>query len=97
MITGHTSQLPPPITNADFLSMMKRMNELEEKVIVLSGKPAARPPEKEEMLNAALSRVCTLEEELSAAKKALDEALDKQQELQTFIDKKKKKFNPFRW
>ncbi|XVE49014.1 hypothetical protein DITRI_Ditri01bG0047800 [Diplodiscus trichospermus] len=101
MITGHASQLPPPITSADFFAMAKRMAELEDKVTVLIGKPAAMPPEKEEMLNAALNRVCTLEEELSAAKKALEEALDKQQELQTYIDKKKKKkkkkFNPFRW
>ncbi|XP_021285865.1 phosphatidylinositol/phosphatidylcholine transfer protein SFH3-like isoform X1 [Herrania umbratica] len=99
MIAGHGRQLPP-ITSADYFSMMKRMAELEEKVSVLIRKPAVMPPEKEEMLNAALSRVCTLEEELSAAKKALEEALGKQQELQTYIDKKKKKkkkFNPFRW
>ncbi|XWS54940.1 hypothetical protein CRYUN_Cryun10bG0132700 [Craigia yunnanensis] len=100
MITGHAAQLPPPITSTDYFSMMKRMAELEDKVSFLIGKPAAMPPEKEEMLNAALSRVCTLEEELSSAKKALEEALGKQQELQTYIDKKKKKkkkFNPFRW
>ncbi|XWS67876.1 hypothetical protein CRYUN_Cryun04dG0042300 [Craigia yunnanensis] len=81
MITGHASQLPPPITSADYFSMMKRMADLEEKVSVLSLKPAVMPPEKEEMLNASLSGVCTLEEELSAAKKALEQALDKQQEL----------------
>ena len=69
MITGHAAQLPPPITSADYFSMMKRMAELEDKVSFLIGKPAVMPPEKEEMLNAALSRVCTLEEELSAAKK----------------------------
>ncbi|XVF67750.1 hypothetical protein PTKIN_Ptkin10aG0147300 [Pterospermum kingtungense] len=104
MMTGHAAahQLPPPaVSIADFFAMMKRIGELEDKVSVLIGKPAAMPPEKEEMLNAALSRVCTLEEELSSAKKALEEALGKQQELQTFIDKKKKKkknkFNPFRW
>ncbi|XP_022726987.1 phosphatidylinositol/phosphatidylcholine transfer protein SFH3-like [Durio zibethinus] len=99
MITGHASQLPPPITSSDYFSMMKRMAELEEKVNILIVKPAAMPPEKEEMLDAALSRVCILEEELSAAKKALEEAFDKQQELQTYIDKKRKrkKFNPFRW
>ncbi|XVE66999.1 hypothetical protein DITRI_Ditri08aG0125300 [Diplodiscus trichospermus] len=100
LIAGHAAQLPPPITSDDYFAMMKRMAELEDKVSFLIGKPAAMPPDKEKMLNAALSRVCTLEEELSAAKKALDEALDKQQELQTYIDKKKKKkkkFNPFRW
>ncbi|TYI95142.1 hypothetical protein E1A91_D02G256900v1 [Gossypium mustelinum] len=89
-----------PITYADYYSMMERMADLESKVSVLMGQPATMPPEKEELLNAALSRVCTLEEEISAAKKALEEARDKQQELQTYIDKKnkkKKRFNPFRW
>ncbi|XVF45327.1 hypothetical protein PTKIN_Ptkin02bG0196900 [Pterospermum kingtungense] len=100
MITGHdASQSPPPISSADYISMMKRVSDLEEKVSVLTGKPAVMPPDKEEMLNAALSRVRTLEDELSATRKALEQALDKQQELQAYIDKKKKKkkFNPFRW
>ncbi|XP_039037977.1 phosphatidylinositol/phosphatidylcholine transfer protein SFH3-like [Hibiscus syriacus] len=94
----HAPPLPPPITSADYFSMMERMADLEGKVSVLMGKPATMPPEKEELLNAALSRVCTLEEEISAARKELEEALFKQQELQTYIDKKakKKKFNPFR-
>ncbi|GMJ06900.1 SEC14-LIKE 3, SEC14-like 3 [Hibiscus trionum] len=90
-ITGPASQLPPPITNAEFLAMAKRMAELEEKVVLLSVKPAVMPPDKEEMLNAALSRVCVLEKELSETKKALEDALGKQQELQKFIDKKEMK------
>lgn len=49
---------------------MKRMAELEEKVTVLSVKPVM-PPEKEEMLNNALTRVSTLEQELGATKKVL--------------------------
>ncbi|XVF01075.1 hypothetical protein REPUB_Repub04eG0056200 [Reevesia pubescens] len=98
MIQGHAARLPPPISSDDYFSMMKRMAELEDKVSFLMGKPTSMPPEKEEMLNAALSRVCTLEDELSAAKKALDEALDKQRELQAYIDKKKKKKKKFfRW
>ncbi|KAB2047297.1 hypothetical protein ES319_A13G035200v1 [Gossypium barbadense] len=102
-ITGHAAdKLPPPplpITSDDYLAMKKRMSKLEEMVSFLMQKHAAMPPEKEEMLNAALSRVSILEEELWAAKKALREALDKQAELLTYIDKKKKrkKFNPFRW
>ncbi|PPS05945.1 hypothetical protein GOBAR_AA14712 [Gossypium barbadense] len=87
MISGNAPPLAPPITYADYYSMMERMADLESKVSVLMGQPATMPPEKEELLNAALSR-------------ALEEARDKQQELQTYIDKKnkkKKRFNPFRW
>ncbi|XP_039046746.1 phosphatidylinositol/phosphatidylcholine transfer protein SFH3-like [Hibiscus syriacus] len=99
MIKGPAAQQEPPIDGAEFFAMMKRMDELEEKVTVLIEKLATLSPEKE-MLNAALSRVETLEEELSATKKALETAIDKQQELQTYIDKhkkKKRKFNPLRW
>ncbi|GMJ12749.1 SEC14-LIKE 3, SEC14-like 3 [Hibiscus trionum] len=90
---------PKTITSADYFSMMERMADLEDKVGVLMGKPATMPPEKEELLNAALSRVCTLEDEISATRKALEEALCKQQELQTYVDRKakRKKLNPFRW
>lgn len=59
----------PTISTTEYLSMMKRMGELEEKVTLLSSKPAVMPPEKEEMLNAALSRVDVLEQELSSTKK----------------------------
>ncbi|XP_039040814.1 phosphatidylinositol/phosphatidylcholine transfer protein SFH3-like [Hibiscus syriacus] len=99
MITGYTTDQSqqPPIKSNDYVAMEKRMAKLEEAMSFLIQKPATMPPEKEEMLNDALSRVCTLEVELSAAKKALQEALVKQEELRTYIDKKKKKFNPFRW
>lgn len=79
------------ITTKDYISMMKRMEELEDKVITLSHKPSSMPPEKEDMLNAAINRVGTLEEELLATKKALDEALVRQQELLSALEKKKKK------
>lgn len=49
--------------------MMKRMNELEEKVNVLNKRPTTMPPEKEEMLNNALKRIDMLEQELSTTKK----------------------------
>lgn len=57
------------ISTKDYISMMKRMEELEDKVITLSHKPSSLPPEKEEMLNSAINRVETLEQELSATKK----------------------------
>jgi hypothetical protein len=60
----------PAISNNEYMAMMKRMAELEEKVTVLSVKPVM-PPEKEEMLNNALTRVSTLEQELGATKKVL--------------------------
>ncbi|WJX36241.1 hypothetical protein P8452_24142 [Trifolium repens] len=78
------------VSNNEYMAMMKRMAELEEKVTVLSVRPIM-PPEKEEMLNNALSRVSTLEQELGATKKALDDALARQIGLQAQIDKKKKK------
>jgi len=59
------------ISTKDYISMMKRMEELEDKVITLSQKPSSMPPEKENMLNAAINRVGTLEEELLATKKVL--------------------------
>ncbi|GMH18173.1 hypothetical protein Nepgr_020014 [Nepenthes gracilis] len=85
------------ISDADFLAMMKRMGELEGKVIALSAKPTAMPPEKEEMLNAAVSRVDALEQELSVTKKALEESLQRQAELLAYIEKKKKKRRLFHW
>ncbi|CAN6544033.1 unnamed protein product [Malus baccata var. baccata] len=60
----------PAISNTDHMNMMKRMAELEEKLNAPSSKPAVMPPDKEEMLNAALNRVNTLEQELSSTKKA---------------------------
>ncbi|XP_072055596.1 phosphatidylinositol/phosphatidylcholine transfer protein SFH6 isoform X2 [Arachis hypogaea] len=71
-------------------SMLERTCELEDKVEM--------PRDREESLNAAVSNVDTLEAELSATKKALDEALMRQQELLDYIDRQveakfqKKKF-----
>ncbi|KAI3446138.1 hypothetical protein Pfo_002803 [Paulownia fortunei] len=79
------------ISRADYLIMMKRMNEMEEKMSILCKKPTTMPPEKEEMLTNALNRVDTLEQELSAARKALEQALSQQEELLAYIEKKKKK------
>ncbi|XP_004500796.1 phosphatidylinositol/phosphatidylcholine transfer protein SFH3 isoform X3 [Cicer arietinum] len=85
-----TMMKAPAISSNEYMAMMKRMADLEEKVTILSVRPSM-PPEKEEMLNNALTRVTSLEQELAATKKALDDALVRQIELQAQIDKKKKK------
>lgn len=79
-------------------SMLKRLGELEEKVDTLQSKPSEMPYEKEELLNAAVCRVDALEAELIATKKALHDALMRQEELLAYIDSqeeaklRKKKF-----
>ncbi|KAI3446139.1 hypothetical protein Pfo_002804 [Paulownia fortunei] len=89
----------PSFTEAELLSsVLKRLGELEEKVNTLQAKPSEMPYEKEELLNAAVYRVDALEAELIATKKALYEALMKQEELLAYIDSqedakyRKKKF-----
>lgn len=67
---GH--QLPEPtISTSEYMTMLKRMAELEEKVSALCMKQCAMPPEKEAMLNTAISRVEALEQELSSTKKVI--------------------------
>ncbi|OVA18764.1 CRAL-TRIO domain [Macleaya cordata] len=99
MVKGQTPM--PTISGPEYYAIMKRMAELEDKVTVLSMKPAVMPADKEEMLNAALNRVDALEQELNTTKKALEDALVRQEELLAYIDKKKKKKkklkNPFCW
>ncbi|KAK4477124.1 hypothetical protein RD792_016334 [Penstemon davidsonii] len=89
----------PSFTEAELLSsVLKRLCELEEKVNTLQDKPSEMPFEKEELLNAAVYRVDALEAELIATKKALHEALMKQEDLLAYIDSqedakfRKKKF-----
>ncbi|KAH9621774.1 hypothetical protein KSS87_016555 [Heliosperma pusillum] len=78
----------PTFTGADLLSnVLKRLGELEEKVDTLQSKPSEMPFEKEELLNAAVYRVDALEAELIATKKALHEALMRQEELLAYIDR----------
>lgn len=57
------------ISGDDFMAVMKRIAELEQKVTILSAQPITMPPEKEEMLNDAISRADFLEQELAATKK----------------------------
>ncbi|GAB2227376.1 hypothetical protein Droror1_Dr00009195 [Drosera rotundifolia] len=92
----HHQMIEPVITPADYVTVIKRMAALEEKVTAMSMKPDALA-EKEEMLKSATSRVDTLEQELAATKKALEDALSRQEELVAYIDKKKKKKKLFSW
>ncbi|WOK94188.1 phosphatidylinositol/phosphatidylcholine transfer protein SFH12-like [Canna indica] len=80
------------ISADEYSCVMKRLNELEEQVSTMNVKPEM-PPEKEELLNAAVKRVDVLEEELASTKKALEEALARQEEFIAYLEKKKKKKN----
>lgn len=72
MKNGQAYQFPETVVSVtEYLNMMKRMGYLEEKLITLSKEPTTMPPEKEEQLNNALSRVDALEQELNATKKVL--------------------------
>ncbi|KDP38545.1 hypothetical protein JCGZ_04470 [Jatropha curcas] len=89
----------PGFTKADVLSsVLSKLSELEEKIEMLQMKPFQMPCEKEELLNAAVCRVEALEAELISTKKALHEALIRQEELLAYIDRqqearfRKKKF-----
>ncbi|KAL9418154.1 hypothetical protein AB3S75_041052 [Citrus x aurantiifolia] len=78
----------PSLTEVDLLSSVtKRLSELEEKVDTLQAKPSEMPYEKEELLHAAVCRVDALEAELIATKKALHEALMRQEDLLAYIDR----------
>lgn len=78
----------PDLTETELLtSVMKKLNELEGKIGTLQTKPNEMPCEKEELLNAAVCRVDALEAELIATKKALYEALMRQEELLAYIDR----------
>ncbi|MBA0720589.1 hypothetical protein Golax_008202 [Gossypium laxum] len=72
----------PRFTEADVLSsVVRRLGDLEEKIEMLQSKRFEMPHEKEELLNAAMYRVEMLEAELIATKKALHEAIIRQDEL----------------
>nr|ACU16629.1 unknown [Glycine max] len=77
--------------STEFSTVMKRMAELEEKMVTINNQPTAMPPEKEQMLNATITRADDLEKQLLATKKALEASLVKQEELSAYLDKKKKK------
>nr|TKW13503.1 hypothetical protein SEVIR_5G105300v2 [Setaria viridis] len=90
---------PEAVKAAEDVISMKRLAELEEKIKALLTKSATMPADKEEMLQAAVTRISTLEEELAATKKALQKTLECQGEIIAYIEKKKKKKSKrlFRW
>ncbi|RDY09040.1 Phosphatidylinositol/phosphatidylcholine transfer protein SFH12, partial [Mucuna pruriens] len=91
-VSNNSDQMTiPSISAQEFMTVMKRMAELEEKMINMNTLTICMPPEKEEMLNAAITRADALEQELMATKKALEDSLTKQDELSVYIDKKRKK------
>ncbi|WJX35964.1 proteasome endopeptidase complex [Trifolium repens] len=80
-------------TNPSSSSTLTRLSELEKKVETLQNKLNVMPREKEELLNAAVCRVDALEAELINTKKALYEALMRQEELLAYVDyQEKRKF-----
>jgi hypothetical protein len=81
----------PPVSSSEYVIMVKRMAELEEKYKSLDSKSADEALEKDDKLQAALNRVQVLEHELSETKKALDETMVNQQGILAYIEKKNKK------
>jgi len=59
----------PPVSSSEYVIMVKRMAELEEKYKSLDSKSADEALEKDDKLQAALNRVQVLEHELSETKK----------------------------
>ncbi|XP_018442165.1 phosphatidylinositol/phosphatidylcholine transfer protein SFH5 isoform X1 [Raphanus sativus] len=68
-------------------SVVNRLGDLEKQVETLHSKRHEMPREKEELLNTAVYRVDALEAELIATKKALHEALMRQDDLLAYIDR----------
>lgn len=87
-INGGTDKSMP---SSEYIAMVKRVVELEEKMSNLSMQPAVMPPDREEKLVAALNRVNHLEHELSTTRKVLEDVLAKQQQLFVCMENKKKK------
>lgn len=85
----YSAEFPPQgyTGNGTLTSVLRRLDELEEKVQTFEVKPPQVPFEKEELLNAAVHRVDALEAELISMKKALYEALIRQDELLAYIDR----------
>ncbi|KAJ3683120.1 hypothetical protein LUZ60_013347 [Juncus effusus] len=90
-------QEDPKITISvnEYSAMLRRLADMEEKVVVMSNKPAEMPAEKEEILKAAVSRAEALEAELAATKKVLEDSMAQQKEILAYIEKKKNKKKMF--
>ncbi|KAG0462976.1 hypothetical protein HPP92_021452 [Vanilla planifolia] len=74
----------PTVPMSEYNAILKRLCELEEKVTILGKKPEV--PKRRKTCS-------TLEYELAATKKVLNEASSRQEELLAYIEKKKKKKN----
>ncbi|ESQ50895.1 hypothetical protein EUTSA_v10022634mg [Eutrema salsugineum] len=97
-VSSNQDPFPAPVSSSEYVLMVKRMVDLEEKYMSLEPKQADHDAlEKENRLQAALSRVQALEHELSETKKALDETIVNQKEILAYIEKKKKKKKLFFW
>ncbi|AES95035.1 putative CRAL-TRIO lipid binding domain, CRAL/TRIO domain-containing protein [Medicago truncatula] len=79
----------PMATSEEFVTVMKRMTELEQKMTNINHQPVVMPPEKEEMLHNTINRADLLEKELLATKKALEDSLVKQEEISAYVEQKK--------
>ncbi|WOL17527.1 phosphatidylinositol/phosphatidylcholine transfer protein SFH6-like isoform X2 [Canna indica] len=88
----------PNLKEVDPLSYAWRwLSELEEKVNELQATPPRIPQKVEELFDDSASRVNVLEAELNATKKALHEALMRQEELLASVrQQKKKKFKKWK-
>ncbi|KAK9742678.1 hypothetical protein RND81_03G190400 [Saponaria officinalis] len=74
------------LSDADlFPTILRRLTKLDEKVRILQANSMQMPSEKEELLNAAMSRVDALEADLISTKKALHEALMRQEDVLAYI------------
>ncbi|XP_010498386.1 PREDICTED: phosphatidylinositol/phosphatidylcholine transfer protein SFH4 [Camelina sativa] len=90
--TARESRPPSPsrstITERVIISsVLSRLGDLEKQLETLRMRKFEMPHEKEELLNAAVYRVDALEAELITTKKALHEALMRQDELLSYIDR----------
>ncbi|XP_061345593.1 phosphatidylinositol/phosphatidylcholine transfer protein SFH3-like [Gastrolobium bilobum] len=84
-------QIDTAAASEEFMTVMKRMKDLEEKMKIMNHQSPTMPPEKEEMLYATISRADDLEKQLMATKKALENSLAQQEELSAYIEEKKQK------
>ncbi|KAL4559419.1 hypothetical protein LXL04_031557 [Taraxacum kok-saghyz] len=82
--------VPPMEIEIDSLSFQQKIGDLERKVDSLQSKSLELPNDKLELLNAAVCRVDSLEADLISTKKALHEALMKQDELLAYVDGQKR-------
>ncbi|XP_074380137.1 phosphatidylinositol/phosphatidylcholine transfer protein SFH8-like [Apium graveolens] len=73
---------------------LQMIQELEGKVNMLQVKSCAVPKEREKLINAVVCRVDALEAELISTKKALHEALMRQDELLAYIDSQEAAMTP---